>query len=86
MENRIAVISIILMDNSVASELNKILTDYSDYIIGRMGLPYKEKNMNIICIVLDANQNVINTISGKLGKIQGISVKANYVSKEKNVA
>ena len=86
MENRIAVISIILMDNSVASELNKILTDYSDYIIGRMGLPYKEKNMNIICIVLDASQNVINTISGKLGKIQGISVKANYVSKEKNVA
>jgi len=86
MENRIAVISIILMDSNSASVVNSILTEYGQYIIGRMGLPYKEKNVNIICVVIDASQNTINTISGKLGKINGISVKANYVHKEKNVA
>lgn len=86
MENRIAVISIILMDSNSASVINSILTEYGEHIIGRMGLPYKEKSVNIICVVIDANQNIINTISGKLGKIDGISVKANYVQKEKNAA
>lgn len=84
MENRIAVISIILLDSNTVSEVNNILTEYSKYIIGRMGLPYKEKNVNIICVVIDATQNVINTMSGRLGKINNISVKANYIQKEKS--
>ena len=82
MENRVAVISIILTDVNIAPSVNQILNDYSENIIGRMGLPYKEKNINIICIVLDAKQDVINTLSGKLGKLDGVSVKANYVIKE----
>ena len=81
MEERIAVISIILVDNEKAIEVNNILSKYSENIIGRMGLPYKQKNINIICVVLDANQDTINTLSGKLGKIDKISVKANYVTK-----
>ena len=83
MGNRVAVISIILTNIDVAVNVNQILNDYSENIIGRMGLPYKEKNINIICIVLDAKQDVINTLSGKLGKLDGVSVKANYVIKEK---
>ncbi len=82
MENRVAVISIILTDVDIAPSVNQILNDYSENIIGRMGLPYKEKNINIICIVLDAKQDVINTLSGKLGKLDGVSVKANYVIKK----
>ena len=82
MENRVAVISIILTDVDIAPSVNQILNDYSENIIGRMGLPYKEKNINIICIVLDAKQDVINTLSGKLGKLYGVFVKANYVIKK----
>lgn len=84
METRIAVISIIVKEGSHSiSELNSILSDYSRYIIGRMGLPYRNKGVNIICIAVDAPQDDINTLSGKLGKLEGVSTKTAYSPLEK---
>ena len=62
-------------------EINAQLHEYSDFIIGRMGLPYRERNMNIITIAIDAPQDVINALSGKLGRIPGVTAKA-VTSKE----
>ena len=78
METRVAVISIIVENNDTVDELNSILHDYGNYIIGRMGIPYRQKNINIISIAVDAPQNVISTLSGKIGRLQGISVKTAY--------
>ena len=75
MENRVAVISIIVTNPAAVEQLNKILHDYADYIIGRMGIPYKTKNMNIICVAIDAPQDAISALSGKLGRLEGITVK-----------
>ena len=78
METRVAVVSIIVEDASCTTELNAILHKYGSFIIGRMGLPYREKNINIISVAIDAPQDVIATLSGKLGKINGLSVKTAY--------
>lgn len=80
METRVAVISLIVTDKAAVSEMNAILHAYSDYIIGRMGLPYKEKNVNIICVAVDAPQDTISALSGKLGRLAGVSAKAAYSS------
>ncbi len=78
MENRIALIGIIASESSTIGRLNEILHEYSEYIIGRMGLPYKEKKINIISIVIDAPNDIISSLSGKLGMLKGISVKTQY--------
>lgn len=78
METRVAVISIIVEDKSSVEALNKMLHEYSDYIIGRMGIPYRAKNLNIISVAVDAPQTIISALSGKLGKLEGVSVKAAY--------
>lgn len=78
METRVAVISIIVENKDSVETLNKILHDYSDYIIGRMGIPYRVKQLNIICVAMDAPQDIISAVSGKLGKLEGVSVKAAY--------
>lgn len=80
METRIAVISIIVEQPDVVETLNAILHEYGEYIIGRMGIPYraKTKKVNIISIAIDAPQNTISTLAGKIGKLQGISVKTAY--------
>ena len=78
MEERVAVIGIIVEKTNSVPEVNTILHQYSDYIIGRMGLPYKEKGINIISIAIDAPQNIISTISGKIGRLDGISTKTIY--------
>lgn len=80
METRVAVISLIVTDKAAVSEMNAILHDYSEYIIGRMGLPYKKKNVNIICVAVDAPQDTISALSGKLGRLAGVSAKAAYSS------
>lgn len=80
MDTRVAVISIIVEQLETINLLNELLHEYGKYIIGRMGLPYREKNINIICIAIDAPQDVISTLSGKLGKLSGISVKTAYSS------
>lgn len=78
METRVAVISIIVEDEKTVEELNSILHEYGEYIIGRMGIPYRSKKINIISIAIDAPQNTISTLSGKIGKLRGISVKTAY--------
>ena len=77
-ETRVAVISIIVENPDRVGEINDILHDCADAIIGRMGLPYKEKKINIISIVVDAPLNVINNISGRLGRLEGVTAKAAY--------
>lgn len=81
METRIALIGIIVEDLDKTEKLNSILHEYSKYIIGRMGLPYKEKDVCVISIVIDADNDVISSLSGKLGMIKGISVKTMYSKK-----
>ncbi len=78
METRVAVISIVVESTDKIGELNELLHEYGDHIIGRMGMPYKKKNINIICVAIDAPQDVINTLTGKLGKLDGITAKAAY--------
>ena len=78
MAKRVAVVSIIVEDVASVEALNAILTQYRDGIIGRMGLPYKEKKVNIICVAIDAEENDINAMTGKIGRLPGISAKTNY--------
>lgn len=78
METRVAVMGIIVENVESTETLNHILHEYGDFIIGRMGLPYREKKINIISIVVDAPNDVINAMSGKIGKINGITVKTAY--------
>ncbi len=75
MQTRVAVISIIVEDAGAVGQVNGLLHEYSDYIIGRMGLPYRQKNINIISIAIDAPQNEISSLAGKLGKLAGVSAK-----------
>ena len=78
MGNRVAVIAIIAEKVDRANEVNAILHDYNNLIIGRMGLPYREKKVYIINIVVDAPMDEINAIAGKLGRIEGVTAKAVY--------
>lgn len=78
MEKRVAVISIILDNLDSVSKLNEILHDFSDYIIGRMGIPYREKNISIISVAVDAPQDMIASVSGRIGRLDGVSVKTAY--------
>ena len=78
METRVAVISIIVENGEVVEALNALLHEYSEYIIGRMGIPYRKRGVSIIAVALDAPQNTISTLSGKLGGLPGISVKTAY--------
>lgn len=78
METRVAVMSIIVENNEAAEQLNSILHDYGEYIIGRMGIPYRQRKISIISIALDAPQNTISALSGKIGKLDGVSVKTAF--------
>lgn len=78
MEERVAVLSIIIEQPEAVDPLNALLHEYREYIIGRMGIPYRKKNINIICVAMDAPMDKINALSGALGRIQGISAKATY--------
>ena len=80
METRVALIGIIVENTDSVQEINNILHAHNQYIIGRMGLPYHKKNVNIISVVVDAPQDIISTISGKIGKLKGISTKTAYSS------
>ncbi len=78
METRVAVMGIIVEDPEAAGEINEILHEYGQYIIGRMGIPYREKKINIISLALDAPQDEISALAGKLGKLAHVSVKTAY--------
>ncbi len=81
MEKRIAVIGIIVENKDSVEKLNSLLHEFADIIVGRMGLPYKERNLSIVSLAVDAEQNVISELTGKIGKLNGISVKTAYSSK-----
>lgn len=81
MERRIAMLSIIIEDIESVTRMNSILHEYSDCIIGRMGIPYRDENLYLISIAIDAPMNAINTLTGKLGKLPGVSAKAVYAKR-----
>ena len=78
METRIALIGIIVEDPESVEHLNQLLHEYGSYIIGRMGIPYRERNVNVISVAIDAPQDVISALSGKIGRLKGIGVKTLY--------
>ena len=80
METRIALIGIIVENPDSVEQLNHLLHEYSAYIIGRMGIPYRERGINIVSIAIDAPQDTISALTGKIGKLPGISVKTAYSS------
>jgi putative iron-only hydrogenase system regulator len=78
METRIALIGIIVESTESVEQLNHLLHEYGSHIIGRMGIPYREKNVHIISVAIDAPQDVINALSGKIGRLAGITAKTVY--------
>ena len=82
-ETRIAVIGIIVEDKKKVGEVNQLLHEYGEFIIGRMGLPYEKRGVNIISIVVDAPMDKISALSGKLGRLPGVGAKALYSGKAK---
>lgn len=78
MDKRVAVIGVIVENPESVAVLNDILHSYSPYIIGRMGIPYKEKNISIISLAVDAPQEIISALSGKIGRLKGVSAKTAY--------
>ena len=78
METRVAVIGIIVENPAATVRLNEILHEYSDYIIGRMGIPYRRRSISVISLVVDAPQDAISALSGKLGRLEGVTAKAAY--------
>ena len=77
-DTRLAIIAIIVEEIEQTERLNRVLHNYSQYIIGRMGIPYQKKNVNVISVVVDAPNDIIGAISGKLGMIENITVKTVY--------
>ena len=80
MDTRVAVISIIVEKQDVVEQLNALLHAYGEYIIGRMGIPYRQRKISIISIALDAPQGTIAALSGRIGQLEGVSVKTAYSS------
>ena len=78
METRIALIGIIVENPDSVEELNHLLHEYGHYIIGRMGIPYRERNLNIISVAIEAPQDKISALSGKIGRLKGVSAKTAY--------
>ena len=78
METRVAEISIIVEDQEYTDDINSNLHSYRKYIIGRMGIPYREKGINIISVAVDAPENEITALSGKIGRLAGVSTKTAY--------
>ena len=87
-DTRIAVLSIIVEDSESTAKLNEMIHDYAEYVVGRMGIPYREKNISIISLVIDAPQTKISELSGKIGRLSGVTAKAAYANvcyKEKSM-
>ena len=78
MQTRVAVMGIVVENTDSVERLNTLLHEYGSYIIGRMGIPYRARNINIVSIAIDAPQDVISALSGKIGNLDGISVKTAY--------
>lgn len=78
MNKRVALVGIVVEDKSATARLNEILSLYGDYIIGRMGIPHKERGISVISVVVDAPQDAIAALSGKLGALPGVTTKTIY--------
>ena len=81
METKVAVIGIIVENKESVPKLNALLSEYGDYIIGRMGVPYHKKGISVISIVIDAEQDAINTLTGAIGRLDGVQAKTAYSKK-----
>lgn len=79
--NRIAVISIIVENAESVEKLNHLLHEYGQYMIGRMGIPYRQRGLNIISVAVDASQDTINALTGKIGRLKGVTAKTVYSGK-----
>ena len=82
METRVAVLAIIVRQPESVGALNTLLHQYGDYIIGRMGVPYRERGVNLISVAMDAPADVISALSGKIGRLSGITAKTVYAPEE----
>ena len=78
MTNRVALLGIVVDDPDSAEDLNKLLSEYRDFIVGRMGIPYRSRGINLISIVIDAPQDAISALTGKIGMLKGVTAKALY--------
>ncbi len=78
METKVAVIGIIVENKESVPRLNELLSEYGEYIIGRMGVPYQKKGINVISIAIDAKQDIINTLTGAIGRLDGVQAKTAY--------
>lgn len=74
-ENKLAVVSIIVENRGRSAEINALLSAYGDYIVGRMGIPYKEKGVSVLCVVMDAPAELLNALTGKIGMLSGVTAK-----------
>ncbi len=84
METRVAVMSIVVENSDATEKINALLHEYGEYIIGRMGIPYRKRGICLISVALDAPQNTISTLSGKIGNLNGVSVKIAYSGIQSN--
>ena len=78
MDNRIALLGIVVEEESSAEPMNRLLSEYKQYVVGRMGIPYRQRGVNLISVVLDAPGDAISSMSGKLGMLPGVSAKTLY--------
>ena len=74
-EKRLSVISIIVENREVSTSINSLLSAYGEYVVGRMGIPYREKGVSVLSVVVDAPAEVINTLTGKIGMLEGVTAK-----------
>ncbi len=75
-EKRISVLSIIVENRAVTSQINEYLSAYGEYIVGRLGIPYREKQVSVLTVVLDAPVTVVNALTGKIGRLEGVTAKS----------
>ena len=82
METRVALVAIIVRENASVSALNELLHQYGSYMVGRMGVPYRSRGVHIISVAMDAPADVISALSGKIGKLPGITAKTVYAPED----
>ena len=82
METRVAVLAIIVRDGTAVAELNDLLHQYGAYFVGRMGVPYRQRGVNIISVAMDAPADIISALSGKIGRLKGITAKTVYAPED----
>ena len=75
-EKRLCVLSVLVEDRKEAEKINGYLSEYREYIVGRMGIPYRERGVSVLCVVLDAPSAAINALTGKIGRLEGVTAKA----------